>query len=189
MSVTRLTKVWGTVAATALIAATGVLLVSTTQIGDEKTPQRTPVAVPEGDTRSLKEIAADASGKPGEIVPPCPKPEIVQRIKEASIPLGPCDPVPEPGETLTVPESPLPPEVHGVVCPDIQADRGVADFDVKLPCGKGAKILDTDFIERDGRSCMRVTFRASENAATDERVVCGRPFGETPSNSQEHSHD
>jgi hypothetical protein len=94
---------------------------------------------------SLAEIAAAASAAPGEVLPPCPTPENVDRLKAAGIDFGPCDPLPEEGQQVVEPDwSQLRAEEEEETgyCyrESISADLGPGQpggFDIVLPCVAG----------------------------------------------------
>jgi hypothetical protein len=129
--------------ATVLAGAVGLAIAA----GDEgveqvpQVPQGTPSPTADvlaGPGASLEEIAAIATGEPGEVVPPCPAEATVDALKTANIDFGPCDPFPEPGEQTVLPEAkaPAPDEGPNDVCLDISlADK--SDFGgvyLSLPC-------------------------------------------------------
>lgn len=185
MSRSRLAKVLGVAAVTAAIAATAMILFDSAPDGGDRRAEVASAALDEGETadpQTLSEIAAAASGKPGEQVPPCPEPDIAQKLKEAGIPFGPCDPIPEPGEVVILPEAsagqPSDEGSSSVVCLEIEADRGPTNLDVRLPCGKGAKLLEREFVTVDGQTCVRVSYLPSENAEALEKTFCGKPFND-----------
>ena len=126
---------------------------------------------------SLEKIAAAATGQPGEITPPCPDVETVDRLKEAGLPFGPCDPVPEAGAPVLIPEpgdEPAPTD-DDVVCPGISGKVGVH---VELPCAPGAKIVDADILEVDGQYCVKLTYIAQKDSSSRTETLCE---GDVPS--------
>lgn len=123
---------------------------------------------------TLVEIAAAASAKPGEVIPPCPGEATVQRLKEAEIEFGPCDPFPEPGQVMTMPEVGQHESDEGrVVCPEIQA-RGL-DVEVEIPCAVGAEILSTDFPTVHGQTCIQLTYIPEADAEEVTKTFCREP--------------
>ena len=126
---------------------------------------------------SLQEIAAAATGQPGQIAPPCPDVETVDRLKEAGLALGPCDPVPEAGAPVPVPEpgdKPVPTD-DNVVCPGISGKVGVH---VELPCAPGARIVDADIFEVDGQYCVKLTYIPEKDSPARTERLCE---GDVPS--------
>jgi hypothetical protein len=124
---------------------------------------------------SLAKIAAAATGRPGEIAPPCPDVATVTRLKEADIPFGPCDVLVEKGAPVRIagPEKEAKPDE--VVCPAL---LGKAGLDVQLPCRRGAKIVASAIVEVDGRDCARVTYIAETGSPARTETLCA---GDVPS--------
>lgn len=110
----------------------------------------------------------------GEVIPPCPGEATVQRLKEAEIEFGPCDPFPEPGQVMTMPEVGQHESDEGrVVCPEIQA-RGL-DVEVEIPCAVGAEILSTDFPTVHGQTCIQLTYIPEADAEEVTKTFCREP--------------
>lgn len=65
------------------------------------------------DSMTLEEVAAAATGKPGEIAPPCPQEDVVQQLKQTNLEFGPCDPFPEKGQGVLLTEVLDPAEAPG----------------------------------------------------------------------------
>ena len=117
---------------------------------------------------SLYDIASDASGEPGEVLPACPALDDAERLKSEGIPFGPCDPAPEEGPTVLTPtEEPEPSEN----CISIMA--GKENFQIDLPCGQGSEVLETRPVDSDGgRLCVEVTYKKSEDAKEETETFC-----------------
>jgi hypothetical protein len=125
---------------------------------------------------SLEEIAATASGRPGDIASPCPDEETATRSKEAGLAFGPCDLLPEEGAPVLIadPRSEPTPD-DDVVCPGIIGEVGVK---IELPCGRGAEIVESAIVEVDGRYCAKVTFMAETCSPSRTETRCE---GDVPS--------
>lgn len=125
---------------------------------------------------SLEEIAAAASGQPGEIAPPCPDEATATRLKEAGVAFGPCDLLPEKGAPVRIadPQSEPTPD-DDVVCPGIIGKVGLK---VELPCGRGAEIVESAIVEVDGRYCAQVTYIAETGSPSRTETLCE---GDVPS--------
>lgn len=122
---------------------------------------------------SLQKIAAAATGQPGEIAPPCPDVATVDRLKAAGLAFGPCDPVPEAGAPVLIPEPGDEPVAtdDDVVCPAISSKVGVH---VELPCAPGAKIVDADIFEVDGQYCVKLTYIPEKDSPSRTETLCER---------------
>ena len=155
---------------TLAVACTAAVVMTAVALGRDSGPAQ---------GRSLEEIAAAASGRPGELVPPCPDEETVTRLKDAELDFGPCDPLPEDGAAMRVPpESEATPESESkVVCPGIILGKGV-DLTVMIPCARGADILDARAVEVDGGYCARVTYVAEMASPPRTETLCE---GDVPS--------
>jgi hypothetical protein len=125
---------------------------------------------------TLQEIAEATSGQPGERIPLCPDAATVRLLKVKSIEFGPCDPYPESGQRV---QSERPVSAgdgdssgSGVICTEIQTDRGPVNLDVDLGCAEGLELISSNPVEHDGQLCMKVTYipRAGEPAVT--RYFC-----------------
>jgi hypothetical protein len=130
--------------ATVLAGAVGLAIAASDE-GGEQVPEQVPTGEPSptadalaGPGASLEEIAAIATGEPGEVLPPCPEEATVDALKTANIDFGPCDPFPEPGEQTVLPEAnaPAPDEGPNDVCLDISlADKSdLGGVYLSLPC-------------------------------------------------------
>jgi hypothetical protein len=138
-------------------------------------PQSQDAAYQEG--MSLQKVAAAATGQPGEIAPPCPDVATVDRLKGAGLAFGPCDPVPEAGAPVLIPEpgdEPVPTD-DDLVCPAISGKVGVH---VELPCARGAKIVDADIFEVDGQYCVKLTYIPEKDSPSRTETLCE---GDVPS--------
>lgn len=128
---------------------------------------------------TLQEIARAASGKPGEVAPPCPDAETVVRLKTAGIEFGPCDPLPEAGAPFVVPApgSPAQEETDSATCPLIKSGKGLPGLDVSLPCAPGARITRVEPVKVDGEWCMTVSYVERSGADPRTETLCK---GDTP---------
>jgi hypothetical protein len=152
------------------VACVGTAVGTAVAVGaDTSSPQRT----------SLEEIAAAASGRPGELMPRCPDEETVTRLKDAGLEFGPCDPWPEDGAAMRVPpvSEPTPESDGKVVCPGVILGKGV-DLKVTIPCGHGAKIVAAEALTVDGSYCARVTYIAGTGSPARTETLCE---GDVPS--------
>jgi hypothetical protein len=140
---------------------------------------------------SLQEIAAAATGQPGEIAPPCPDVATATRLKEEGIPFGPCDLLPEEGAPVRIADSQSEPKPDDdVICPGIVHKVGIR---VELPCRPGAKIVESEIVEVDGRFCARVTYvpetgsppRTETLCEGDRPAVGGEPVSGPPTTDRE----
>jgi hypothetical protein len=129
------------------------------------------------DPLSLEEMAAAASGRPGEIAPPCPDEATATRLKEAGLAFGPCDLLSEEGAPVRIadPGNEPTPRDDDVVCPGIIGKVGLK---VELPCGRGAEIVESAIVEVDGRYCARVTYIAETGSSSRTETLCE---GDVPS--------
>lgn len=131
------------------------------------------------DGMSLPEIAAAATGHPGEIAPPCPDEATATRLKEAGLAFGPCDLVPEKGAPVRIPrpgDEPTP-TADDVVCPGTILGKGV-DLTVQLPCAPGAEIVAAEAVKVRGRYCAKVTYIARKGSPSRTETLCE---GDVPS--------
>lgn len=128
------------------------------------------------DSMSLEQVAEAASGKVGELAPPCPPEDLVAKLKEADLEFGPCDPFPEDGKSVVVDGAPDPDEIDtkGVRCPAVVGSKGYPDLKVSLPCAAGAKIIDYVPVKVGTDVCMDLTYVAStDEKETTERLCPG----------------
>jgi hypothetical protein len=126
---------------------------------------------------SLEEIAAAATGHPGEIAPPCPDEATSTRLKEAGVAFGPCDLLPEKGAPVRIADPQTEPTQRDddVVCPAIIFKLGL---NVELPCGRGAKIVKAAVVEVDGSYCAKITYIAETGSPAITETLCE---GDVPS--------
>jgi hypothetical protein len=144
---------------------------------------------------TLPEVAQAATGKAGEFAPPCPDAATAALLKEQGLAFGPCDPLPEKGAPVRVAApGDEPPPADDVVCPVVILGKGV-DLTVTLPCGDGARVLDSDAVLVRGRYCADVTWTADKASQSRRETLCEGdvPSGGTepvrgPSNADEHRH-
>lgn len=141
------------------------------------------------DDMSLREIARASTGQPGEVIPPCPEPAVASQLKEAGIPFGPCDPLPEQGETTILPEETEPePQEDGAVCVSSSADRGPVDLSYDLGCAEGLRVLESRVVEHEGSTCMKVTYIPEAGDESKTEYFCDEsPRASEPTHGP-HSH-
>jgi hypothetical protein len=108
---------------------------------------------------SLDQIGKASIGQPGKVAPPCPDAETVTRLKGAHIPIGPCDPLPERGQVVIVPDRNLeqPTPSNQPVCAHVTV-RSAVGLRGTLPCVAGARFLDATAVQREGAWCLRATY-------------------------------
>lgn len=143
---------------------------------------------------TLKQIAQAATGKPGEIAPPCPDVATGQRLKEAGIDFGPCDLVPEKGEAVRLAGPGDEPAEDDVVCPELILGKD-EPLTITTACGPGAEISEASLVIVDGRPCADVTYLTERGGRARTERLCegdvpsggGEPV-RGPSNSDEHRH-
>ncbi len=124
--------------------------------------------------RTLGEVPAAASGRPGEIAPPCPDVATVTRLKQARIPSGPATSW---RRTARPYGSRLPRRGEAGRGRLYRADRQGGP-EVELPCGRGAKIMESAIVEVDGRYCARITYIAETGSPPRTETLC---VGDVPS--------
>jgi hypothetical protein len=118
-----------------VVLAAGVGIAVAQVGGGDQPPETVERTLPPGAT--LEEIARAASGRPGQPLPPCPTEANVDRMKDAGIAVGPCDPNPEDGQTvLPRPTAPAPVESDDEFCYGAAIRMGEAPGESKLelPC-------------------------------------------------------
>jgi hypothetical protein len=122
---------------------------------------------------SPKEVAAAASGRPGEIAPPCPDEATATGLKKAGIPFGPCDLLPEDGAPVRIPDPQTEPAAaeDGVVCPGIILGKGV-DLTVEIPCAQGAEIVSATAVKARGGYCAKVKYIAGKGSPSRTETLC-----------------
>jgi hypothetical protein len=130
---------------------------------------------------SLTEVATLATGKPGQIAPPCPDEATAARLKTAGIPFGPCDLLPEEGAPVMLPDAAAEQRLQAaeseVVCPAAILGKGV-DLKIQLPCGPGAALVSTGTVKVGRRMCARVSYTTAAGAAPRTDTLCE---GDVPS--------
>lgn len=124
-----------------------------------------------------EEVSEASKGTPGEIAPPCPDASVVDELKAQGLPVGPCDPVPESGDPVLIPESAEQEDAAptGDVCPGtfIRSLTPGGPNEVQGPCGPGAEIIDVQpFTDAKGRGCATVTFVAATGTPAKTSSVC-----------------
>lgn len=125
------------------------------------------------DSMTLEEVAAAASGKVGEIAPPCPSEELVTQLKAADIDFGPCDPFPEKGQGVVIADLPEVDEAATAEnCPAVIGSKGYPNLQISLPCAAGAKILDYTPVVEKNQVCMNLTYIASSEESARTEYLC-----------------
>lgn len=143
---------------------------------------------------SLPQVAQAATGKPGEIAPPCPDVETAQRLKEAGIDFGPCDLVPEKGAAVRIAGPGDEPAEDDIVCPELILGKD-APLTISTACGPGAEISDASLVTVEGEPCADVSYVTARGGRSYRETLCegdtpsggGRPV-RGPSNAEEHRH-
>ena len=143
---------------------------------------------------SLPQIAQAATGKVGEIAPPCPPVEAAQRLKEAGIDFGPCDLVPEKGAPVRLAGPQDEPAEDDVVCPELILGKD-APLTITTACGPGAEISNASPVEVGGKPCADVSYVTERGGRSHRETLCegdtpsggGQPV-RGPSNADEHRH-
>lgn len=170
------------VAAVVVAVAAGLLIGGTTAFGGSE-PK--PVTASEfyAPGMTLDEISAASAGKPGEVIPPCPEAAVIAQLKKEGLPSGPCDPLPEAGEELVLPGiTPGPNSLTKEVCPGAFLNNLTpgGPTQVTTPCGPGAQmgVVEPAARTKDGRDCVKVTYRTAAERAEQTATVCmGDPRG------------
>jgi hypothetical protein len=135
-------------------------------------PVRTAAEVYSADM-SLEEVSELSQGKQGLVAPPCPSEEEVTRLKEAGLPIGPCDLFPEPDSPVVVPK-------EGQIRPDGAPDEALcayvtgqdAEHTITLPCAVGLKFVATAYRKIDGEDCTAVTYIPSKGEPERTETLC-----------------
>jgi hypothetical protein len=157
------------------LVMTAVVATAGTAIGltrEPASPVRTAAEVYSADM-SLKEVSELSQGSPGLVAPPCPTEDHVARLKEAGLPVGPCDPFPEPDNPVVIPK-------EGQVRPDGPLDAALcvsitgqdAAHWIDLPCAAGVKFVATNDVKIDGEDCTEVTYIPAEGEARRTETLC-----------------
>lgn len=121
---------------------------------------------------TFEEIGKASVGQPGDAAPPCPEADTVAKLKEAKIPVGPCDPFPEDGQVRIVSDEKLEPAgpAPGVVCDvvNVHAAKGITG---EL-CAAEAKILGAEAVQQGEKWCLQVTYVTGRVGEKTSEVVC-----------------
>lgn len=180
--------IWG--AAVAVAVSAGALVGASTAFGTDD-PQFVTADEYYSSEMTPSEISSASVGKPGDPAPPCPDAEIVTELKEKGLPVGPCDPAPEPGAPVILPpheegETDAAAVQEAEVCPMVfvRSTRAGGPTQVKTPCGLGAEIVAVEAAAdaKDG-GCVEVTYRAdAKSAARTEQACVGDPVSPSKPN-------
>lgn len=163
-----------------LLAAGAISGAAMGAIGSDPQPEPVTASQYYSDDMSLEEISAASQGKPGDVAPPCPQAPVVQDLKTAGLPVGPCDPVPEAGRPVILPDQAAEQAASAQenqdarICPAIfiRSTDG-ASARVQAPCGTGAQIVDAEsFKDSSGRTCAKVTYLPAVAAAAKKATAC-----------------
>jgi hypothetical protein len=131
-------------------------------------PVRTAAEVYSADM-TLEEVSELSQGQQGLVAPPCPSEDDVTRLKEAGLPIGPCDPFPEPDSPVVVPK-------EGQARPDGAPDEAICahltGVSIDLPCAVGLKVVDVTELKINGESCAAVTYIPSKDAEERTDTLC-----------------
>lgn len=126
---------------------------------------------------TLPQVAQAATGRPGEIAPPCPDVETAQRLKDAGIDFGPCDLVPEKGAAVRLAGPGDEPAQDDVVCPELILGKD-APLTISTECGPGAEISNASLVTVDGEPCADVSYVTERGGRSHRETLCE---GDTPS--------
>jgi hypothetical protein len=135
----------------------------------------------------LLAIAAEASGRPGEIPPFCPSVSEVDALKRADIRFGPCLPVADDATQAerqamlqkaagvdwdAPPEKPVDASKK---CVGFSERTSMGSIDASFPCGMEILEIEEDLVVIDGKPCLKVKLidRTKESAEPVTRTVCG----------------
>ena len=163
--------------AAVVVGVAGGVVVGTSAFGGTDTDVIT-AAEYYATSMSPEEVSAASVGKEGEPLPPCPAVEVVESLKGAGLPVGPCVPVPVPGRPITLPDIPegeADRKDEGPICTVVSllTDVPGAPNEVRLPCNEGAAVVDVGELDSNGgKSCVPVTFIASAGEKARTEVVC-----------------
>lgn len=155
-------------------AGAGALVGGAMAMGSEGTGAPLTRAEVYHDGMTLKEVQAAATGKIGEVAPPCPDEATVAKLKTAGLPFGPCDPVPEKGSPVIIPDPRFErpePGPNDDVCPGATLGKGVG-LTVFVPCAPGAELTDVEAVQVNGIYCARVSYVARTGATPRTETVC-----------------
>jgi hypothetical protein len=121
---------------------------------------------------TLKEVQAAATGKAGELAPPCPDEKTALRLKAANLAFGPCDLVPEDGSPVILADpNSEPSDADAAVCPATTVGKD-SELTASIPCARGAKITAVRAVTVDGAACATVTYVARTGASPRSETDC-----------------
>lgn len=142
---------------------------------DTHTPEVLPSQPPD-----LAAIAKAASGIAGEPLPPCPSVEEVDLLKAAGIEFGPCDPLPEDGQTAIYDPTPTPEksQKRRASCVMLQGSKGSPELNTALDCAVGAEFISYEPVPQGELLCLSVTYVPRRAADQITETLCP---GERPS--------
>jgi len=124
---------------------------------------------------TLAEISAASQGRPGQALPPCPAQPVVVKLKTAGLPVGPCDPLPEEGQQIVLPDDEQQPEAELRTCAGVFLRTTTPGSVLRLvgPCGVGVAISEVDLLKRiSAAACARVTWVPSAGTEPRTETVC-----------------
>lgn len=122
---------------------------------------------------TLEQISELSQGKAGSVAPPCPNDEDVTKLKEAGLPVGPCDPFPEEGAPVLPPADAPIEDRQGPDDPICVTVTGIdADHQVRLPCDVGVELIGTSEAEIQGEQCVAVTYIPMRGVEEVTETLC-----------------
>lgn len=166
-----------------VVAAAGALVGGTTAFGTttvkDRAPEPATAAEHYAQDMTLEEISAASQGEPGDVAPPCPDEAVVTELKANGLPIGPCDPVPESGRPVIVPETAEAADDEiaesGEACAGafISSTRPGGSHRIEGPCGAGAQITDVQtYVDKSGTDCATVTYVAAATKPEQTSTIC-----------------
>jgi hypothetical protein len=179
--------------ATIVVAAAGAFVGGTTAFG-------MPTAIHGGEApvtaakyyandASLEEISTASQGKPGEVAPPCPDAATVSRLKAEGLPIGPCDPLPESGDPVVLPEQGLqtadevPESASSCAVVFVHSLKPNGSSRIEGPCGPGARITNVEpFTNASGVECAKVSYMVADVRGQAASICAGDPYRATQPN-------
>jgi len=135
----------------------------------------TTVGCTEGDSSDGSRAVAVTTPlhEPSPPLPACPSAEQVDALKEAGITFGPCDTLPESGQTPLVPEREGERvKKKGASCPMVTGSKADETLNIALACAVGARIVSWQPDRHEGQSCMSITYVPARDAAQINENLC-----------------
>lgn len=163
-----------------VVVVAGLMAGATTAFGGVNAPPQAETAAEHyAAAKTLPAISAASIGKAGRVVPPCPSVQVVDKLKAAGLPVGPCDPTPENGSPVLLPEDDpalkMAPETpkSGCAVALLRTTSSGAPNKIEGPCGVGAQITDVQvFVNKAGRNCAETQFHPASDKPDENAVVC-----------------